>query len=137
MTGLTDLDQLIRKLSPKLQEGEFVFCTFPGDVYGSFSHLHPVASFREQEGLTLIIPKSSAEAAGIVFNATYRQITLQVHSSLDAVGLTAAVSTVLANAGISANVVAAYFHDHIFVPSDRAEEAVNLLIQLSKDGSLS
>ena len=131
MTELTDLDQLIRKLSPKLQEGEFVFCTFPGDVYGSFTHLHPVASFYEQEGLTLIIPKSYAEAAEITFDATYRQITLQVHSSLDAVGLTAAVSTVLANAGISANVVAAYFHDHIFVSSSNADKAMEQLLKLS------
>ncbi|WP_054113492.1 ACT domain-containing protein [Marinagarivorans algicola] len=123
MAGITALNELLSAMSPKLMRGEFVFCTTP-DSPDKYLSLQPVAFFVEQEGLTLILPKDKAMAAGLPFDGVFRQITLMVHSSLEAVGLTAAVATKLADKGISANVVAAHFHDHVFVPSVKAEAAL-------------
>ncbi|HCH5915176.1 ACT domain-containing protein [Vibrio parahaemolyticus] len=130
MSGITDLDELLRSMSPKLAELEFVFCTVSG-VLTDYVELNPVATFIESEGLTLVLEKSAAEKAGLSFNGTYSQITLTVHSSLEAVGLTAAVASKLASKGISANVIAAYYHDHIFVQSGKAEAAVSALEEFS------
>ncbi|EGQ7678858.1 MULTISPECIES: ACT domain-containing protein [Vibrio harveyi group] len=130
MSGITDLDELLRSMSPKLAESEFVFCTVSG-VLTDYVELNPVATFIESEGLTLVLEKSAAEKAGLSFNGTYSQITLTVHSSLEAVGLTAAVASKLASKGISANVIAAYYHDHIFVQSGKAEAAVSALEEFS------
>ncbi|REL29916.1 ACT domain-containing protein [Thalassotalea euphylliae] len=130
MSGITDLDELLRAMRPKLVGSEFVFCTVSG-VLADYAQLNPVATFIESEGLTLVLEKSAAEAAGLSFDGTYRQITLTVHSSLEAVGLTAAVASKLASKGISANVIAAYYHDHIFVQSSKAEAAVSALEEFS------
>ncbi len=130
MTGLTELDQLLAALNPQLVEGEFVFCCAEGTPV-DWDALQPVATFREDEGLTLVLPRAVAEGAGLAFDGVFRQITLRVHSSLAAVGLTAAVSAQLAARGISANMVAAYYHDHIFVPAGRAAEALQALGELS------
>ncbi|TOF34586.1 transporter [Vibrio parahaemolyticus] len=130
MSGITDLDELLRSMSPKLAESELVFCTVSG-VLTDYVELNPVATFIESEGLTLVLEKSAAEKAGLSFNGTYSQITLTVHSSLEAVGLTAAVASKLASKGISANVIAAYYHDHIFVQSGKAEAAVSALEEFS------
>jgi hypothetical protein len=86
--------------------------------------------FLEAEGLTLIIRKTAAEQHGIPFEATFKAITLNVHSSLEAIGLTAAVASRLTLRGISANVVAAYYHDHIFVPTTDAKRALQVLREL-------
>ncbi|MDY8149600.1 ACT domain-containing protein [Vibrio alginolyticus] len=130
MSGITDLDELLRSMSPKLMESEFVFCTVSG-VLANYVDLNPVATFIESEGLTLVLEKSVAENAGLSFDGTYSQITLTVHSSLEAVGLTAAVASKLASKGISANVIAAYYHDHIFVQSGKAKAAVSALEEFS------
>ncbi len=130
MSGITELDELLRSMSPKLMETEFVFCTVSG-VLTDYIELNPVAMFIESEGLTLVLEKSSAEQAGLSFDSTFSQITLTVHSSLEAVGLTAAVASKLASKGISANVIAAYYHDHIFVQSSKAEMAVSALEEFS------
>ncbi|HGS5808258.1 TPA: ACT domain-containing protein [Vibrio parahaemolyticus] len=130
MSGITDLDELLRSMSPKLVESEFVFCTVSG-VLTDYVELNPVATFIESEGLTLVLDKSAAEKAGLSFDGTYSQITLTVRSSLEAVGLTAAVASKLASKGISANVIAAYYHDHIFVQSGKAEAAVSALEEFS------
>lgn len=130
MAGETDLGRLLASLTPTLEAGEFVFATVAGEPPAG---LAPLATFREAEGVTLILDRASAEAAGLAFERVYRQITLRVHSSLEAVGLTAAVATRLAEAGISANVVAAYHHDHIFVPERDAERALAALVALSAE----
>lgn len=127
MVGETDLDKLLMLLQPSLVEGEFVFCTVDPVPWGNLESLNPVACYQEAEGLSLLLRRSSADAAGMAYDLVCRAITLSVHSSLDAVGLTAAVSSKLAGKGIPANVVAAYYHDHVFVPADRAEEALGLL----------
>ena len=130
MNGITDLQQLISSMNPILNAGEFVFITLADATYGSASHLAPIASFMEPEGLTLIIPRDRADIETADYDEAFRMISLQVHSSLSAVGLTAAVSEQLAKKEVSANIVAAYFHDHIFVPSNRADEALLALQQM-------
>jgi hypothetical protein len=104
-----------------------VFVTQPGKRVADAADLNPIAAFEEQEGLTLVLRREQADAIGVHYQGIFRMITLQVHSSLEAVGLTAAVAEALSEQGISANVMAAYFHDHVFVPSDRARDAIAIL----------
>lgn len=129
MTAIVELKQLLSQMHPVLAGGEYVFCTVSGAL-SSYLDLDPVAIFRESEGITLVLRKVAAQEAGLDFSGVYRQITLTVHSSLDAVGLTAAVSSKLAARGISANVIAAFYHDHIFVPADKADSALSALQEL-------
>jgi hypothetical protein len=126
MSGIKELETLLQSMSPKLQAGEFVFCTVE-KALSEVVPLQPIATFMEQEGLTVIVEKQQAEQASLEFDGVFKLITLTVHSSLDAVGLTAAVATKLAEYGISANVVAAFYHDHIFVQTDKAEQAMAAL----------
>ena len=130
MSAITDLDELLRSISPELLEQKFVFCSVSGELKDYLS-LMPVATFVEPEGLTLVLPQEKAQQAALNYESTFRQITLTVHSSLDAVGLTAAVSSKLATKGISANVIAAYYHDHIFVQSENAGAALSALKEFS------
>ena len=125
-------DELLNSISPEIQNGEYVFCSVNGN-YTDYVHLNPLAMFMEPEGLTLIMPVEAAEKAQLAYESRCKQITLTVHSSLDAVGLTAAVSTKLASHGISANVVAAYYHDHIFVQAEKAEDALSALREFSAE----
>jgi uncharacterized protein len=90
----------------------------------------PIATVREEEGLTLVLARAEADAAGLAYESPQAWITLRVHSSLDAVGMTAAVSAALTEAAISCNVVAAVHHDHIFVPVQRGEQARAVLAAL-------
>ena len=133
MSGLTDLDQLLAHLEPSLREGEYVFITVDDDTMTD--ELQPLATFVEEEGLSLIVERERAEAAGLAVDGVFRCITLTVRSSLEAVGLTAAVAGVLAEAGISANVVAAFHHDHVFVPAADAERALSVLRGLQQRAS--
>ncbi len=97
----------------------------------------PLGLFWEHEGLTAILSVENAGKAGVETEPCFRRISLAVHSSLEAVGLTAALSKALAEAGISANVVAAYYHDHIFVPEEKAEAALDALTELSRSAQAS
>jgi hypothetical protein len=129
--GERDLSALLRDMTPDLQEGAFVFCTLaphepiPADIT-------PLLTFHEQEGATLVIRREQAERAELRFEFASRLITLTVHSALDAVGFLAAVTGRLAEAGISVNAVSAFHHDHLFVPADRADEAMAILQELSR-----
>ncbi len=118
-------------MTPSLTEGEFVFCCLTGGRGGDHAELGAVATIVEDEGLTLILPRERAVEHGLAFASVFRRITLTVHSSLDAVGLTAAVSRQLTDHGISANVVAGYHHDHFFVHTERAEDALVALRALA------
>lgn len=130
MAGEDDLGKLLATMQPELQPGAFVFATIEGpDIPAG---LEPVGTFREAEGMTLILPAHDAGHPAIVASKPLRQITLTVHSSLEAVGLTAAFATELTRHGISANVVAGYYHDHIFVGADDAEPALAALRGLSE-----
>ncbi len=132
MPGEKNLQALIANLSPHLDSTDYVFCSIPQAGYGDCAWLEPLATMQEAEGLTLVVPRSRADSHGVEYEGVYRRITLQVHSALDAVGLTALFSGLLGERGISANVVAGYYHDHIFVPAGRAEEAYNALVRLSQ-----
>jgi len=134
MAGETDLARLIADMEPRLRAGEWVFCTIPGAAYGDRRELGPVAAVVEDEGLTLVVERERAEKAGLEYEGVFRMITLQVQSSLAAVGLTAAVSGRLAELGIGANLIAGYHHDHALVPCERADEAVRALERLAEGG---
>ena len=133
--GETDLHTLLATLSPKLIDGLYCFVTIDRDKpidLSSLSSLYDSAlmTFKEDEGLCMLLPEDIAKSNGFSYNGEFRGITLDVHSSLDAVGLTAVVSTKLAKNNISANIVAATFHDHIFVPKDKADIALMLLTNM-------
>jgi hypothetical protein len=121
-----DLNRLLADIKPVLDPETFVFATVQPDAAISAA-LKAVQIFREREGTTLILPLAEAEAAALDYQFPCRMITLDVHSALDAVGFLAAVATLLAKAGISVNAVSAYYHDHLFVPCEKADEAMRLL----------
>ncbi|MEM7358872.1 MAG: ACT domain-containing protein [Pseudomonadota bacterium] len=131
MSGEQDLKKLLASIEPQLLEADYVFCSFPNSKYGDHAELQPIASCLEEEGLSLVIPKQQADENDIVYESVFRGISLKVHSSLDAVGLTAAISASLTQRNISANVIAGYFHDHIFVQREFAESAMDALSELS------
>lgn len=133
MAGEESLKILLREMSPKLDETDYVFITLVGE-YGDFKEYEPICSFLEEEGLTLIVPQPIAVVYGLDYEGVFRKITLEVHSSLEAVGLTAVVATKLKENNISANVIAGYYHDHIFVQSQWAEKAENCLVELTREG---
>jgi len=134
---IADIRELLAALDPELSGDEVVFCTFPTAAVDEILLLAPIGWFIEREGVTAIVLRSSAEQAGIPFTISFRAITLNVHSSLEAVGLTAAVTARLAQHGISANVVAAYHHDHIFVPAADAARAMDALQALQVEAGRS
>jgi hypothetical protein len=127
------LAELLRGLEPRLHEGAFAFASAPANADLSF--LEPIATFREAEGLSVIVPEARAlqTRLPVLYRAAW--ITLTVRSELHAVGLTAAVATALAEAGISCNVVAAVHHDHIFVPAELAGQAMSVLRALQRDAA--
>ncbi len=131
MPGEKDLQNLIAHMRPMLDPEPYVFCTFASKSLMDLADYNPIGLFSETEGITAILPLERARELGLAEAEWFRRITLTVHSSLEAVGLTAAVSTALAENEISANVVAAYFHDHVFVPEEKAEEALLVLRSLS------
>ena len=129
MSAETNLQKLLATMKPEMHPGEFVFSTVSP---AEFSEIQTEiwGWFHEPEGITLILEKSAAIDAGIDFAFPSRMITLTVHSSLEAVGFLAAITQKLAPVGISVNVVSAYYHDHLFIPTDRAEEAVKILREI-------
>lgn len=135
MSGEKSLKKLITSMTPVLSEQEYVFATLPKVDFESLLLMEPLATFQEDEGMTVIVLKDKAQQYDLAYSGLFRCITLNVHSSLEAVGLTAAVSTKLTQANISANVVAAYYHDHIFVSSNNAEDALSNLQELAQTGS--
>ena len=126
MAGELDLGALLRNVKPEMHEGIFVFCTIAADAEIPAA-IRPLLTFREQEGTTLVMRREEAEHIGLRTQFASRLITLTVHSSLDAVGFLAAITALLAKAGISVNAVSAFYHDHLFVPDHRADEALRLL----------
>ena len=129
MSGETNLNTLLKNMTPVLNPGDYVYCTIGGA--GAIDVKDIIGLFKEEEGITLILEKEHADNFGLKYEYIAAWITLTVHSSLAATGLTAAFATALANQGISCNVVAAYYHDHIFVAKQDAESAMMVLKQLS------
>ena len=131
MPGETELKSILQSLSPELLAETYAFCTLPDASYGDYPEAAPIASFREQEGLTLVVPQARADDLELEYTGLFRCISLQVHSSLESVGLTAVVAGKLAVYDISVNMIAGYYHDHLFVPEAQAEQALELLSHLN------
>lgn len=133
MKAITHLPTLLAHMEPELKPDEFVFVSLASPQPEVVAALHPVATFCEAEGLSLIVDRAAADARRLPYEAVFRLISLHVHSSLQAVGLTAAISSALARNGISANVVAACYHDHLFVPAPQAQRALQILKTLGEE----
>jgi uncharacterized protein len=130
----SNLDELLRSLNPLLHEEEWVFCTLPAGVAPPDD---AVAVFRESESVTVIVTRERAHAIGLKPLYVAAWITLTAYSDLDAVGFLAAISAKMAAAGISCNVISAVHHDHLFVPYEKRQRALEALkqLQLSPSGS--
>ncbi len=132
MPGERHLAQLLSALQPLLQPETYVFCTLNHTPSAEqLDTLSPFATVQEPEGLSVVLTREIADKNSLQFDGCFHCIRLDVHSSLEAVGLTAAVSSALAEAGISANVIAGAFHDHILVPQKDADRALSILQTLS------
>lgn len=129
MAGETSLATLLRSMSPQLNDGEYVFCSLTDPSL--LQDCEVLGSFREHEGLTVILPRQQAERLGLAFDYVAAWITLNVHSALEAVGLTAAFAGALGQAGISCNVIAGYYHDHLFIGQADARRAMQVLQKLA------
>jgi hypothetical protein len=127
MTGaVRDAGSMIAQMGPRLDERRWCFVPVTPDRAPELLGA-ALGTFREDEGVSAIVPAQLAPDGTPVF----ARIVLEVLSDLEGIGLTAAVASALAEAGIACNVVAALNHDHIFVPADRAEEALVLLERLA------
>ncbi len=126
MAGESDLSVLLREMEPVRRPGEFVLVSLPDDP-----GVDCEALVREDEGVTVVVRRELADERGWAYDFIAAWLSLRVHSDLAAVGLTAAISAALAREGISANVIAGYFHDHLLVPADRAMDALAALEALA------
>ncbi len=133
MAGEKDLKNLLKSLNPELQAGEFVFCSVNDLAELKMEDI--AMMLRENEGITVIVKRELADQMKLEYSFVASWITLNVHSSLEAVGLTAVFSKALSDEGISCNAVAAYFHDHIFVGQNDTEKAMNILSGISGGGN--
>ena len=120
-----NLDRLLASMEPRLAAETFVFCTVAPER--PLEGLNPRMIFEEAEGRTLILEQDEAKAAGIKGEFPCRMITLNVHSALEAVGFLAVIVPALAARGMGVNPVAGFFHDHLFIPADKAEDAMDCL----------
>ena len=127
MGGETDLSKLLANLTPRILDDEWVYCCLPQSDVTAELVLQALMTYREIEGMSLLLPETVAKSSNLAYTGVFKGITLDVHSSLEAVGLTAAVATKLANNNISANVIAATYHDHVFVSVKDAGRALELL----------
>jgi uncharacterized protein len=129
MTGETNLATLLQTMEPQLHTGNYVYCTLP--VVETAIVNEALLLFREEEGITVILKQETADTFNIPYTYIAAWISLTVHSSLEAIGLTAAISKALTENGISCNVVAGYYHDHLFVDRKEAKKAMTVLNKLS------
>lgn len=131
MNPVRDTAAMISGMRPELRPGCYVFAASDEPDLAA----RAIGTFREEEGVSLILAVEDARAAGLPLDLPMRQITLRVLSALDGVGLTAAVAGALARRGIPCNMVAALRHDHVFVPADRADEALAVLLETEAEGA--
>ena len=129
MPGEKDLSTLLKTMRPTLNDGDYVFCVLP--ELGAIPLEATLMLFKEAEGYTIILTRESADQYQMAYSFVASWITLSVHSDLEAVGLTAAFANALADGNVSCNVVAAFYHDHIFVDKKDAGKAMEILQHLS------
>ena len=127
-SGEEDLSNILNNLQPELLNEEYVFITL--DDSDLENKLDPIATFKEKEGLTLVITRERAQGNNLQYNSVFSCISLGVHSSLTSVGLIAAISKSLSDNGIACNVFSGYFHDHIFVQKSLSAHALELIKNL-------
>ena len=132
MSGATDLEWMLASLEPVLDPRRFCFVSFAHMPLAEAEAFDPIALFRESEGLSVVAEDKMLLGHIASDTPRFSMISITVHSSLESVGLTAALSAALAEAGISANVIAATFHDHVFVPEARSADAMAVLKALSR-----
>ena len=132
MSGETNINTLLASMEPKLLDGNMFSAHLKMQNMAIMLSLLPLAAYLESEGLTLLIKQDIADKAGLAYEAIFKGITLTIHSSLEAVGLTAAIATKLTEKGISANVIAAFYHDHIFVQADKSALAMQALAEFNR-----
>lgn len=123
-----DLDLLLADMEPVLKEGRYVYASLKDGVSLPLDKIE--ASVKEQEGLSVLVSEKTASDYQLESQFLAAWITLNVHSDLAAVGLTAAFAKTLSDEGISCNVIAGYYHDHILVPNEQAESAMAALRSL-------
>ncbi len=136
MSGETNLNVILENLAPTMAEGEYVICSVDANEHEELV-ARALSTFVETEGVTVIVLREHADRLNLRYSFIARMITLQAHSSLNAVGLLAAVSAAFAAHGIPANAVSAYYHDHLFVPVDQAHAALQILQDLQKRAPVS
>ncbi|MFW9787384.1 MAG: ACT domain-containing protein [Candidatus Thorarchaeota archaeon] len=125
MSGETNLDTLLKHMKPVVQDGEYVFCVVSENKLEEIET--PKMIFREPEGTTVIVTKDIAERNSLDYSSSWGLITLSIHSALEAEGFLAAITAYLAKSKISVNAVSAYYHDHLFVPYSKVQDALQIL----------
>ncbi|MEP6805240.1 MAG: ACT domain-containing protein [Flavobacterium sp.] len=130
MSGEKDLQELLKSMKPEYNSGEYVFCKANNLENINLNEIEMF--FKEKEAVTLILKKELADKLQLDYSVVMSWITLTVHSSLEAVGLTAAFSKALSEHEISCNIVAAFYHDHIFVNKKDTDKAMQILHSFSK-----
>jgi uncharacterized protein len=130
-----DLAKLCAAMNPEIAQPVYVYCSFPDFILPT--GLSALCTFREAEGLSAVLELQDAERYGLPYIFKSRLVTLNVHSSLEAIGFLAVISAHLAHARISCNAIAGYFHDHILVPIDRADDALAVLHSIRRSNSCS
>ncbi|WP_370476859.1 ACT domain-containing protein [Tamlana flava] len=131
MSGKMELKYLVKEMKPKLNKGDYVFVVV-SDL-STIDRAQTLCEFKEAEGVTIVIEKQIADKLNLKYDFVASWITLTVHSSLEAVGLTAVFSSELTKNNISSNVIAGFYHDHIFVAKEDSNKAIEVLNELSKN----
>ena len=129
MSGEKDLQKLLKNMKPEHNSGDYVFCKIEKVENINLNEIEML--FKEKEAFTLILKKENAEKLNLEYSVVMSWITLSVHSSLEAIGLTAAFSNALSEHEISCNVVAAYYNDNIFIDKKDTVKAMEILSSFS------